>query len=137
MSKYNIQNKIICCITDNAAINACKWRHLGCFAHSLNLLVLKRLKEISDKLGKVKNIGEFFKRSSHALSKLRETKKQMDLPDLKLKQDVVTRWNSTYDMLDRIYKINHAVVSTLAVLQTETPTNLSPDECHQKDNQSY
>ncbi|XP_053596606.1 E3 SUMO-protein ligase ZBED1-like [Microplitis demolitor] len=42
--------------------------------------------------------------------------KQMDIPVLKLKQDVLTRWNSTYEMLNRVLKIKNAIIATLALM---------------------
>lgn len=44
----------------------------------------------------------------------------MKLPEVKLKQDVITRWNSTLDMLKRFSKNKEAIVSTLAVLQIDS-----------------
>lgn len=43
---------------------------------------------------------------------------QLGVPRRKLIQDVLTRWNSTYDMMDRFVVIKDALVSTLAILDT-------------------
>lgn len=67
----------------------------------------------------MKSIVELFKRSSHALTKLHSTQNQMGLPPLKLKQDVITRWNSTQDMFQRIILIKDAVISTMDLLQCD------------------
>lgn len=41
------------------------------------------------------------------------------MPDLKLKQEVQTRRNSTYEMLTRILAVKDAVVATLALLRSD------------------
>lgn len=40
----------------------------------------------------------------------------MKYPVLKLKQDVITRWNSTYDMFNRRIETRDPLVSTLAMI---------------------
>ncbi|XP_076737306.1 zinc finger BED domain-containing protein 4-like [Maylandia zebra] len=65
---------------------------------------------------KVKAIVEFFHRSTTATHKLKSTQQQMGMPELKLKQECITRWNSTFHMLKRILESKDAVISTLAVI---------------------
>jgi len=119
---WGIQHKIVAVVSDNApnivgAIKDSNFRHISCFAHNVNLVVQKGLKKIINVQKKVKSIVEHFKISSHAQSKLQDIQKQLGLSPLKLKQDVITRWNSTHDMFKRILEIKDAVVSTLAILQ--------------------
>ncbi|XP_060846118.1 E3 SUMO-protein ligase ZBED1-like [Rhopalosiphum padi] len=130
--EWKINNKVVAVVTDNAAnmvsaVRQLHFRHIGCFAHSINLVVQNSLENISEIVSKVKKIVEFFKRSSNALTKLQSTQAQMGLPLLKLKQDCVTRWNSTFDMLKRIICKKDAVISTLALLQSSIDT-LTPEE---------
>ncbi|KAJ8930739.1 hypothetical protein NQ314_016430 [Rhamnusium bicolor] len=103
---WKIEHKISACVSDNAnnivaAIRECKWRHLSCFAHSINLVVQRaiQVESVSGIISKIKSTVEHFRRSPHALSNLNASQQQMGLPKLILKQDVKTRWNSMLDML--------------------------------------
>lgn len=133
VDEWNLCHKLTAVVTDNAsniisAIKKCNWRWLPCFAHSINLIVQSSLKCIEPILTKVKVIVQFFKKSSHALAKLNDFQKQLGLPVLKLKQDCPTRWNSTYDMIDRIISIKDPIIATLAVLGNMELNCLSPQE---------
>lgn len=83
------------------------------------------MNSLKEQLDQVKAIVQYFKHSSSADNRLQATQTQMELPPLKLKQSVVTRWNSTYAVLERILKIKDAVICTLAIeqprLNTVTP----------------
>ncbi|KAK1885226.1 Transposable element Hobo transposase, partial [Dissostichus eleginoides] len=48
------------------------------------------------------------------------------MAELRLKQDCITRWNSTYDMLKSFLKSKDAIISTLAI------TNASVTLCPKK-----
>lgn len=133
VDEWNLNNKIAGVLSDNAsniksALQKCNWRYLSCFAHSINLVVQTILKSIEQTILKVKTIVKFFKKSSHALGKLQDFQKQTGLPQLKLKLDCPTRWNSTYDMFDRILSIKESIIATLAVLGNSELNCLSSEE---------
>lgn len=121
--RIKYQNTYCYIVTDNAsnmtaAVRLCEWRHVQCFAHSLNLVAQAGVAQIQAIVNKIKAIVVYFKRSSQALNKLHIMQDQLGVPCRKLVQDVLTRWNSTYDMMDRFVVIKDALVSTLAILDT-------------------
>lgn len=125
---WDIDYKVSAVVSDNAAnitaaIRLGGWRHVGCFAHQINLVVRKGLGEILPIIEKVKKLVEFYKRSTAAKYKLIEVQKQLNIPELMLKQDVETRWNSTFQMLDRLIKIKEAVVSATFSLRSDLLIN--------------
>jgi hypothetical protein len=63
----------------------------------------------------VKSVVEFFRSSPRASSTLKAMQEQLGEPDLSLKQDVVTRWNLTYDMLPRNPDVKKSLMSTIAI----------------------
>lgn len=110
---WGITNKVVACVTDNAAnIKAAilgsaslklapikGWRHVECFAHTLQLAVKDAWKsnlEAEPLMTKCRNIVTFFHSSTVAAVKLRQLSPGTGK---RLKQDVVTRWNSTVIML--------------------------------------
>ncbi|KAK0137888.1 Zinc finger BED domain-containing protein 1 [Merluccius polli] len=118
--EWEIQEKLVACVTDGAsnitlAIQKCRWKHLHCFAHTLNLI-------LADTTDKVKHIVDHFHRSSLSAEKLRATLAQMGLPDLKVLQDCPTRWNSTFYMLKRFVKLRDAIITTLALVNAAVST---------------
>lgn len=129
---WGVDEKIVSVTTDNAnniqaAIALLKWKQVPCFAHTLNLIVQGGLIEIKDTQMKVKAIVEIFRRSVLASERLTATQRQLGEKNLKVKQDVITRWNSIYDMFERILEIKKSIISTIATDYPSTP-NLTPGD---------
>ncbi|XP_053573689.1 E3 SUMO-protein ligase ZBED1-like [Bombina bombina] len=92
-----------------------KFPHIKCFAHTLNLASQRALKvaTLSRLLGRVRRISTFFHRSTTANHCLKEKQKCLGLKNHKLITDVTTRWNSSYDMVERFLEQQPAIYATL------------------------
>lgn len=118
--EWQCTSKDLVLVTDNAA-NMVVAAHLGnflhmrCYAHTLNLASQRALKvsAVSRLLGRIRCIAMFFHRSTTAKHQLQEKQKLLGLPCHKLKIDVSTRWNSTYEMVDRFLEQQPAVCAAL------------------------
>ena len=119
--EWDIPHRLISAIVHDNAANAVlgaeltDWPHFGCVAHTLqlcvksglNLPVIDRLTAASRKL-----VGHF-KHSVVATTALREKQSQLGIPSHCLIQDVTTRWNSTFFMLERLTEQRVAVYAVM------------------------
>ncbi|BET02152.1 hATC [Nesidiocoris tenuis] len=129
LDEWNLSEKLIFAVSDNAsnitnAIESLHWKHYGCYAHTLNLIVSKALQEVQALLDKVKKIVSHFRRSPVAQEKLLKyqiNNEKTPVPK-KLIIDVATRWNSTYYMLKRFLEVEEAIKATMALLTNKLPT---------------
>lgn len=113
----------------NAIEEVLKWKHYCCYAHKLNLIVQRSLRELQPVLEKVKRIVGHFKRSTSANEKL--LKYQISSSNSQAKrliQDVATRWNSTFFMLRRFVELEEAIIrATIALIDKDLPV-ITSDE---------
>lgn len=108
-------------VTDNdrnmivAGLEAEMRPHLACFAHTINLASQKALKvdTAAKLLGKVRRVVGFLHRNIRGAEILREKQQQLSLSAHKLIQDVSTKRNSSFDMLQRFLEQQPAVFATL------------------------
>ena len=127
VDEWGIQDKEPAIVTDNArnmtsAAELVGMPHFKCFAHTLNLSSQRALKlpAVQRLLARVRRITNFFRRSTIATHVLKEKQKLLNLEQHKLKTDVVTRWNSAHDMLQRFLE---QPAITAALLSNEVRKN--------------
>ncbi|KAL1465900.1 hypothetical protein MTO96_043061 [Rhipicephalus appendiculatus] len=113
-------------VTDNArnflgAALRTGWLSIQCFAHTLQLCINCAKKDTSNfeqLCIKAQGIGRYYKRSSQARNRLKELKTSMGLEPLEVIQDVVTRWNSEYEMMARLLKLRRPISLDLSEQDT-------------------
>ena len=90
------------------------WVRLSCFGHNLNLAVGKGLNDtrIKRTLRVCLALVASFSRSWKKQRDLVEAQQQKNLPIHKLKVDV-TRWESCYDMVERVWEQLEAISMVL------------------------
>lgn len=124
LERWNIsKDRVHLVLRDNAAsmkkaMRIADLSSLGCFAHSLQLCINDAVlisNSIKDLLSCCRRIVGHFKHSSQQIDKLALKQSEQGLPNHRLIQDVVTRWNSSYYMLQRLVEHKQAI----ALLSTE------------------
>ena len=138
LTDWNIStNQVTSVTTDNGRnivndvknlFGASKW--LPCFAHTLNLVVTDSLSAspaVSEIIHKVKNLVTFFKQSTNASNTLKSIQENDNSTPLKLKQSVITRWNSVHTMIDRFISV-YKYVSIACINIDSSPDCVTKDE---------
>lgn len=119
LAEYSVDQATVKTIVhDNASSMMAAFRgspiqSVSCFAHSLQLCIQPAVlsqRMVSDIVAICSRMITHFNHSALATSKLIEIQKQLDLPQHKLLQNVITRWNSTYYMLERVLEQKQALV---------------------------
>ncbi|CAG4968107.1 unnamed protein product [Parnassius apollo] len=124
-STWNITGKITIVVSDNASnivsaiTSELNWRHFGCYAHCLNLIVKSGLnvENLQQTITKVKTIVAFYKRSALATETFVKYQVQQSEAKTakKLTLSVETQWNSEFHMLQRFAELREAVTATLTL----------------------
>ena len=125
--KWGITDKVcytLCAVTDNvsnivAAIRHNKWNHLPCFAYNLNLITTNYLQDVPEVVALLqccKHIVSYFHKNTKATDKLNPIQSHLNIDNHKLIQEVETRWNSSFYMLERIVEQEEVVRTALYLL---------------------
>ena len=124
VTEWGLDGKDPVVVTDNAsnmtvAARLAGLTHIQCFAHSLNLASQRALKiqSVARLLGRVRRVTAFFRRSTLASEQLKQKQRLLQLPSHRLITDVITRWNSSYEMIERFLEQQPAICA--ALLSTE------------------
>ncbi|XP_072929650.1 zinc finger BED domain-containing protein 4-like [Epargyreus clarus] len=118
LAEWNILNeKVHCMIRDEGSnmkrgMRLALLNDLDCTVHKLQIVIrhgLRSQESLEDVKQKCKKITTHFNHSTIAQKQLEKIQDRLNQPHLKVFQDCVTRWNSTYYMFERFLKIKDAL----------------------------
>ncbi len=97
-------------------LEECNWKSLNCAAHCLQLCILAgfSISTIDRLLSAAKKIVTHFHHSTVVSEALKQKQAQMGMSCKKLITSCATRWNSTYEMLDRLLKLRWPITAVLS-----------------------
>ena len=144
-NQYSIANKIVSITTDSAAnmirgyetfanylyeTYQIRLIHYRCAAHIINLVVQKSKLKSNPTIERARNVIKHILSSSKLIQDLRTTQTDRAKP-LELILDCPTRWNSTFDMLERMITLKSSLLK-LSIdhpdIQNLLPTIIEWDE---------
>ena len=134
LRRWNIDKERIHLVLSDGGANMVKAMkdadlpHTSCFAHSLQLALNDAIlsqSSVAELLTLSRKLVGHFRHSSSATSRLHTIQEELGVPNHQLHQDVVTRWNSTYQMLERLLEQKRAVAVYLAECDDKSSKALS------------
>lgn len=128
LQEWELIDKVTMGVSDNASNISNAFQkylnldHIGCYAHSLNLIVQSGLEVFEATINKIKRIVLHFKKSTKSSEKLTQYQlKNNYTQPKKLIQSVPTRWNSVYYMIKRFVELKDCIRATVAVIDIDLP----------------
>jgi len=112
-----------------AAMNSANLKSLTCLAHSLQLIIKDGVlmqPAVQQLLATARPLVGHYHRSYSSFQNFKKIQSQFNLPDHVLIQDITTRWNSSYYMLERLVEQRKTI--TAANTECQPPAELSTQQ---------
>lgn len=125
INAWGLEQRISCVVTDNGvdivgAVFLLDLPHVPCYAKSLNTAIQDSMRNVSPVYDIKKVVSDtvtFFHQNSKAMQKLVNLQEAHSKEPCQLIQEVDSRWNSTYYMLERYIKLYDFIKEVLTDLE--------------------
>lgn len=99
------------------ALSDLGWPHFSCFSHTLQLAVVEGSSSPEVSKARCKRIASHFHHSFKSTYLLKQKQADLHIPQHCMVQEVSTRWNSSYYMVNRVVEQQQALCATLFELR--------------------